>query len=674
MPQLDRKNIKFYSQHGEDYLLWEYFDFKSDGFFIEVGAFDGKYLSNSYSFEQQGWFGLCIEPHPDFFPMCQENRKGSLCINRACVGNDQEEVILQADPTGLFSGLDNDSFRKEYVGAILKNKEVEFDGFQTHSVKADKLDDILLDCKSKARKIDFISIDVEGTEIDVLNGFDLEGYSPEVIAIEANSDDHQKKLIQYLEKLKYYFVRKLGVNLFFVNSQDCIKKLNDIVIRCSVERQVHPLGEKYSVDAITHGLHIDEEKDNLISSQKVAISRLTSQVAELKNTTGWQKRLIEDIKMEIENQSVAKGQLKGERDWFQKKGKKLEELNDVMACECKAIANEKEKVAKKYNELQKLFYVMQEKFNQLSKEPIVYRYIKLKKYFQDRPFPVVKVFSSRGLKKKIIVNVQYGLGNRLRALASAQLLAQKTGRELVLLWIPDIHCQAQFNDLFVNDLNVIDSLDKVNIDQADIYNYMDSEEGSEKNKFVNDETSKDIYVKSAFVLNHKFANDEEINSLLQQLEPVQEIKSIVDQFEIQNRVGLHIREGGGRKAHRDPWDNAENWSEKGKENLFYWREKSRPQVFMKELDRLLAKDPDVCFFLAADSEEIYSQFQERYKDKIEYLKRDLYDRSIDQQKYALADMILLSRTKYILGSYWSSFSEIAQRFGGNEMKHSGKDF
>ncbi|MBA3005981.1 MAG: hypothetical protein KJ900_04305 [Proteobacteria bacterium] len=305
--------------------------------------------------------------------------------------------------------------------------------------------------------------------------------------------------------------------------------------------------------------------------------------------------------------------------------------------------------------------------------------LKFKRLFRLTTFIEKKEKDNNKLERscqgtKVIINVQYGLGNRLRALASAQVLAQKTGREFVLVWIPDVHCQAEFHDLFTNDFPVINSLDKIDISRADQYNYMDTEAGSEKGKVIDHASGRDIYVKSAFVLNHKFSKDSEISMVLQQLDPVQEIKDIVGQYKVQDRIGLHIRRGGGKEASKDPWDNAANWSAKGKENLFYWRERSAPHVFMKEIDRLLAEDRSLQFFLAADSDDIYDQFQEKYPGKVSFLKRDLYDRSLEQQKYALADMLLLSQTKLILGSYWSSFSEIAQRIGGNTMKYSGKDF
>ena len=318
-------------------------------------------------------------------------------------------------------------------------------------------------------------------------------------------------------------------------------------------------------------------------------------------------------------------------------------------------------------------------YKAISWNAIVSYYLKFKRFFSSAAFveKIEKENQTQSVclrKNKVVIDVQYGLGNRLRALASAQVLAQETGRDFVLVWIPDVHCQAEFHDLFTNDFQVINSLDKIDLSRADKYNYMATEAGSEKDKLINHTSSCDIYVKSAFVLNHKFSKADNLSKVLQQLDPVQEIKDIISQYKVEDRIGLHVRSGGGKEANKDPWDNAENWSVKGKENLFYWRERSTPHVFMKEMDRLLAVDSSLKFFLATDCDDIYGQFQERYPDKIAFLKRDLYDRSLEQQKYALADMLLLSQTKYILGSYWSSFSEISQCIGGNAMRYSGKDF
>jgi hypothetical protein len=66
-------SLRDHSQHGEDALLWAVFRGRSSGSFVEAGAFDGRYLSNSLSFEERGWKGVCVQAHPTYAPLCRAN-------------------------------------------------------------------------------------------------------------------------------------------------------------------------------------------------------------------------------------------------------------------------------------------------------------------------------------------------------------------------------------------------------------------------------------------------------------------------------------------------------------------------------------------------------------------------------------------------------------------------
>lgn len=283
--------------------------------------------------------------------------------------------------------------------------------------------------------------------------------------------------------------------------------------------------------------------------------------------------------------------------------------------------------------------------------------------------------SVEGQGKNIIVDVQHGLSNRMRALVSAQLLAEKNGRHLIVIWAPDMHCDAKFSDLFLNnDIEVRNTLNGIDLTKADIYNYMDNEESAEKDKFIDHTSPRDIYVKSAYVLNHKYAGWDAENEVLRRLVVHEDVMRKVNDFEVSDRVGIHVRMGGGKGHDSSPWNQPQNWSEEGQARMYYWRGRSHFTVFLDEIDRRLDEEPDLTFFLAADSQETYDMFIGKYGEKIAYVKRSVYDRSLDQQKFALMDMILLSRTKYILGSYWSSFTEMAQRLGNKKVLYSGIDF
>jgi len=143
-----------------------------------------------------------------------------------------------------------------------------------------------------------------------------------------------------------------------------------------------------------------------------------------------------------------------------------------------------------------------------------------------------------------------------------------------------------------------------------------------------------------------------------------------------NDVSAHIRMEGGRKDEHLPYENAGNWTDEDHALIDHWRSKSHFSQFMKRIDALIAEGRAERIFIAADKPETYEEFRGRYGDRLAWLPRSRYDRSAEQLQYALADAILLSRAPRLLGSTWSSFSELAQRLSpeGMKVEMSGKDF
>ena len=75
--------MKFYSQKGEDAVILTAFPKGHTGFFIDVGALDGKRFSNTYALEERGWTGICVEAHPTYAALAKKNRPKSIVINAA---------------------------------------------------------------------------------------------------------------------------------------------------------------------------------------------------------------------------------------------------------------------------------------------------------------------------------------------------------------------------------------------------------------------------------------------------------------------------------------------------------------------------------------------------------------------------------------------------------------
>lgn len=281
-------------------------------------------------------------------------------------------------------------------------------------------------------------------------------------------------------------------------------------------------------------------------------------------------------------------------------------------------------------------------------------------------------------RAKLFIDAQHGLGNRLRAVGSAAAIATASDRELVVVWEPDDHCDGRFSDLFDYRGAVLDKrfLDEASKGGCDVYNYMPNEPGSHKDAFVDHESRKDIYARAAFVLQNPYSTWDTENRFLKSLTPIAPIRSLVAAVRHPNDLSAHVRMEGGKKVEHLAYENAANWLPEDHALIDEWRGKSHFSHFLKRIDALIQQGRADRIFLAADMPETYAEFENRYGNRLAWLPRALYDRSTEQLHYALADAILLSRSPLLLGSTWSSFSELAMRLAPERItiEMSGKDF
>jgi FkbM family methyltransferase len=233
----------FYSQHGEDYLLFTLFRRHTDGFYVDVGAFDGVHISNSYLFERLGWRGICVEAHPEYFSWLERNRPGATCVQAACVGPGQpSKVRFQAEKLGLLSGLQADETSK--IERRYAARGLTFQGFETIDVPALTLNQIMDRHTGERRIIEIVSVDTEGNELDILRGFDFSKWTVTAFVIEANSDEAGRELISFMRSRGYKLARRLGCNLIFVRRRDDMTFLRYRRIDCTIADTLHPMGEQ----------------------------------------------------------------------------------------------------------------------------------------------------------------------------------------------------------------------------------------------------------------------------------------------------------------------------------------------------------------------------------------------------------------------------------------------
>jgi len=194
----------FQSQHGEDRWLDRYFRGRRQGFFVDVGAYDGIVISNTYYFEQIGWTGVLVEPNPGKAALCRKNRPNSRVFECAAVSSaSTTEVQLQDVPGGeVYSTIVANDFNTDR----LKNYGLSS---RTVVVPARTLDSILEEINPTA--IDFVSIDVEGGELEVLKGFDIRRWRPRLVIIESLTA-RRPEIRDYFTAGGYMFLRNININ------------------------------------------------------------------------------------------------------------------------------------------------------------------------------------------------------------------------------------------------------------------------------------------------------------------------------------------------------------------------------------------------------------------------------------------------------------------------------
>jgi FkbM family methyltransferase len=207
--------VEFRSQYGEDALLWDFFAGQLDGFFIEVGAFDGYTYSVSYAFECIGWNGLLVEAIPERFAECVKRRPHSRVVHAALSrrgsAGTAEFTVTEDHFGGMCSYL-------HPVQEHVESEPVKASKRRTVRVPLTTMNDLLADHKGE---IDFASIDVEGAELLLLDGFDLDRYKPKMVLLEdskVGTGDGNPLLLKVMEQRGYKEVSRLAVNRLFARS------------------------------------------------------------------------------------------------------------------------------------------------------------------------------------------------------------------------------------------------------------------------------------------------------------------------------------------------------------------------------------------------------------------------------------------------------------------------
>jgi len=203
---------KSYSQEGEDLILKRLFEGITNGFFVDIGAHHPQRFSNTYLFYKLGWTGINIDAMPG--SMVPFNKKRPKDINLEIPVSDRSSSLTYyAFSEPAFNGFSAELSEERIASGekLLFKKDIQ----------TERLDVILKKNLPSGKKIDFMSVDVEGLDLQVLRSNDWQLYRPTVLVVEifgtTIQDVLNSEVNEYLENLGYLLTAK--------TANSCIYKL-----------------------------------------------------------------------------------------------------------------------------------------------------------------------------------------------------------------------------------------------------------------------------------------------------------------------------------------------------------------------------------------------------------------------------------------------------------------
>ena len=207
--------INYKSQYQQDKIVDYLFKGHKYGFFIDIGAHDGVSFSNSYFFERtRKWTGVCFEPIHDLYLELVKNRE-CRCINGAI--SNRTELVKFTRGTGYIEMLSGISkFRDDKHIARTEKDIAKFGGNLVEiEVQAYSLNEFLQD--NNILEIDFLSLDIEGGEYEVLKSIDMSKVSIKSIAVELNFIETKDKIEKLLNDNDFFLAILTGADGIFLH-------------------------------------------------------------------------------------------------------------------------------------------------------------------------------------------------------------------------------------------------------------------------------------------------------------------------------------------------------------------------------------------------------------------------------------------------------------------------
>ena len=200
-----------YSHWGIDLIITKLLNSKNKGIYIDVGCHHPFLNNHSYLLYKSGWEGINIDIDYNSIDMFNFFRKNDVNIQIAVTDHKGEVDLF---------------FYHNRAAKNTISKEFGSDAKEQKKINSDTLNNIIENSKFKNSKIDFVSIDVEGNEMNVLNGFNLKKYKPKLILLEFilpnKKEFYEKDINEITNSEVYNFLIKNEYKLINWNHDDLL--------------------------------------------------------------------------------------------------------------------------------------------------------------------------------------------------------------------------------------------------------------------------------------------------------------------------------------------------------------------------------------------------------------------------------------------------------------------
>ena len=202
-----------YAQNAEDVILARALADTSSGFYVDVGAASPNEATVTRHFYEAGWHGVNIEPIPEWAAELRAVRVRDINLEVACAAHDGDLTLYRV--------LDDPSLSTLDAAVATRHRDSGREVQELH-VPVRTLNRILEECKPLV--IDFLKIDVEGAELEVLRGIDLERWRPRVIVVEATLPTtlvpNYEDFDEYVRASRYVYASTDGINRYYARAEE----------------------------------------------------------------------------------------------------------------------------------------------------------------------------------------------------------------------------------------------------------------------------------------------------------------------------------------------------------------------------------------------------------------------------------------------------------------------